>query len=230
MANNIDELKNRLTKALNIRNMKAQELSVKAGIPKSSISQYMSGYTKPKDERVYAIAKALDVSEAWLMGFDVPMERESTKTQERFPQPNITEDYTSFPVIGDVAAGYNHVAYEDWSGEKIDIPDSFLRGYPKEDFFALQIVGDSMYPMYQDGDVVLILKQSAVNSGDIGLVIYDDDLSTLKKVEFKQGENWLKLVPLNPMYKPELIEGVRLETCHIIGVPYLLIREFNQII
>lgn len=220
----------RLKRALSIRDMKQSELSLKTGIPKSAISQYVSGAFEPKQDRVEIIAKALDVSEAWLMGYDIPMERESTKTQERFPQPNITEAYTSFPVIGDVAAGYNHVAYEDWSGEKVDIPDSFLRGYPKEDFFALQIIGDSMYPMYQDGDVVLILKQSAVNSGDIGLVIYDDDLSTLKKVEFKQGENWLKLVPLNPMYKPELIEGVRLETCHIIGVPYLLIREFNQII
>lgn len=39
-----------------------------------------------------------------------------------------------------------------------------------------------MYPQYQDGDKVLILRQSTVNySGDVGAVIYDDEISTLKK-------------------------------------------------
>ena len=77
MANNPDELKNRLNQALNIKNMKPLELSLKTKIPKSSISQYMSGYAKPKADRIYAISKALNVSEAWLMGYDVPMERDS---------------------------------------------------------------------------------------------------------------------------------------------------------
>ncbi len=72
-----DELKNRLNQALNIKNMKPLELSLKTKIPKSSISQYMSGYAKPKADRIYAISKALNVSEAWLMGYDVPMERDS---------------------------------------------------------------------------------------------------------------------------------------------------------
>lgn len=228
MNNNIGDLKNRLTKALSIRNMKPLELSIKTNIPKSSISQYMSGYTKPKDERIYAIAKALDVSEAWLMGFDVPMERDVKYTTNNFPEPNITEEYTTFPIVGDIAAGYDHIVYETYTGDKIDIPDSYLVGHSKDDFFVLRVIGDSMYPLYQDGDKVLILRQSTLNaSGDIGVVIYDNEISTLKKVEYKKGEDWLKLVPLNPMYKPELIEGSRLETCRVIGVPRLLIREID---
>lgn len=75
MSKPASELKERLKKALSIQGLTPIELSEKTKIPKSSISQYMSGYTKPKQDRIYLIAKALDVSESWLMGYDVPMER-----------------------------------------------------------------------------------------------------------------------------------------------------------
>ena len=67
----------RISYALQLRNMKQSELCTKTGIPKSAMSQYISGAFEPKQDRVYKIAKALDVNEAWLMGFDVPMARES---------------------------------------------------------------------------------------------------------------------------------------------------------
>lgn len=70
-----ESLKNRLKKALSEREMTQQDLADKTGISKSSISQYLSGYAKPKDDRVYAISLALNINEAWLLGYDVPMER-----------------------------------------------------------------------------------------------------------------------------------------------------------
>lgn len=70
------ELKDRLKEALLLRNMKPIELSEKTGIPKSAISQYMSGYAKPKSDRIFLLAKALHVTEAWLIGYDVDMEKE----------------------------------------------------------------------------------------------------------------------------------------------------------
>ncbi len=78
MAHLITELKERLKSALIIRDMKPVELSEKTGIPKSAISQYMSGYAKPKNDRVYLICNALDIEEAWLLGYDVPMEKKSS--------------------------------------------------------------------------------------------------------------------------------------------------------
>ena len=65
----------RITKALSIRNMKQTELCRITEIPKSSLSLYLSGAYEPKQDRIYLISKALNVSEAWLMGYDVPMER-----------------------------------------------------------------------------------------------------------------------------------------------------------
>lgn len=67
----------RLRKALTLKGMRQSELCRITKIPKSAISQYLSGDFEPKQNRVYLIAKTLDVSEAWLMGYDVPMERET---------------------------------------------------------------------------------------------------------------------------------------------------------
>lgn len=72
----IAELKDRLREALEIRNKKAADLVRDLKIPKSAISQYLSGISQKMDsERLYIIAKYLSVSEPWLIGYDVPKER-----------------------------------------------------------------------------------------------------------------------------------------------------------
>ena len=73
---------NRIKTALLKRGMKQSDLCQTTKIPKSAISQYISGAFEPKQDRIYLIAKALNVSEAWLMGFDVPMERLKTSPEE----------------------------------------------------------------------------------------------------------------------------------------------------
>lgn len=65
----------RLRKALKLRNMKQIDISKATGISESAISQYLSGYARPKDDRIHALALALDVSEGWLLGFDANMDR-----------------------------------------------------------------------------------------------------------------------------------------------------------
>ena len=69
------ELKDRLREAMNARGMKAVDLCEKTGIPKGAISYYLAGKSSPKADRVHLLSKALGVSEAWLMGFDIPMAR-----------------------------------------------------------------------------------------------------------------------------------------------------------
>lgn len=69
----------RIAKALTIRDMKQADLCKIARVPKSSLSLYLSGAYEPKQERIFDMAKALNVDEAWLMGYDVPMERQSEK-------------------------------------------------------------------------------------------------------------------------------------------------------
>lgn len=65
----------RIRKALSIRNMTQTELCTKAKISKSSLSEWLSGKHEPKQDKIFVLAKALDVDPVWLWGYDVPMEK-----------------------------------------------------------------------------------------------------------------------------------------------------------
>ena len=84
----IEQCGKRLEKALSIKNMKQSELCKLAGVPKSSLSLYLSGAYEPKQDRLYRMARALNVSEYWLMGYDVPMKRDAAPT----PPVELTEN------------------------------------------------------------------------------------------------------------------------------------------
>ena len=73
----MDEIRARIKQGLQMRNMKQAELAEKTGIDKGQISSYLSGKYKPKQENLSLMAVALDVSEYWLMGMDVAIEREN---------------------------------------------------------------------------------------------------------------------------------------------------------
>ena len=83
----------RIRKGLSIRGMRQYELCEKTGIPKSAISQYISGAFEPKQDRVFLIAQALNVDPVWLMGYDVPMEAktESIKKNDSPVEVRLTE-------------------------------------------------------------------------------------------------------------------------------------------
>lgn len=193
------------------------ELADKLKISKSAISMYENGNRTPDFETLEAIADFFNVNLSYLIG-------EEQKYKLR--HPNLTFETVTFPVVGSIAAGYDEIAVENWSGETVEIPLSYLKGRKKEEYFVLSVKGDSMYPLYMDGDKVLILRQSTLNhSGEIGAVLYEGENATLKKVEYVDGEDWMKLVPVNPEYKPKLIENSDLEQCRVLGIPRLLIRE-----
>jgi len=71
----------RLNEALEKRDIRPVDLANRADIPEATISQYRSGYAKPKYERIVRIADALNVSLTWLMGGDVPMEKTSASSK-----------------------------------------------------------------------------------------------------------------------------------------------------
>lgn len=81
----VAEFKDRLKEVLDRKGLRAVDLMEMTGVPKSAISFYMAGKSKPKADRIYIIAQALDISEAWLLGYDVPMARsiESKKNDQR---------------------------------------------------------------------------------------------------------------------------------------------------
>ena len=72
--NNMEEIKDRLKNALEVRQMKPVDLARKSGINKGAISKYLKGTILPKQNNIGALAKALEVSPTWLMGYEVTMD------------------------------------------------------------------------------------------------------------------------------------------------------------
>ena len=68
----IAKFADRLNEALELRDVKPAELHRRTGISEATISQYRSGYAEPKKKKLQAIAEALTVDPAFLMGLDVP--------------------------------------------------------------------------------------------------------------------------------------------------------------
>lgn len=218
-----DLMSNRNLRQVDIVNM-AQPLCEKYGIKltKTDLTQYISGKTEPNQRKLFILSITLDVNEAWLMGYDVSMKREN-----KLKSPAVTTDTVVLPVIGNIAAGYNEIAIEDWSGETVEVPASYLKGRSRNDFIVLKVHGDSMYPEYHNGDKVVILKQPSLSrSGAIGAVLYDGENATLKRVEYIEDK--IKLIPLNPTYPPKTITGADCESVRIIGIPKVLIREIEE--
>lgn len=92
--------RDRLRKIMEIRQMTGAELSRRSKISKAQISEYLSGKYEAKQNKLHDLAVALDVSESWLMGCDVPMERITQKPKTEDEQlvfalwgndPTITE-------------------------------------------------------------------------------------------------------------------------------------------
>lgn len=71
----IESTSMRLNKALSIRGLTQKDICDRTGLSSALVSQYSTGKAKPKSDKIFLIAKALNVDETWLLGYDVPMEK-----------------------------------------------------------------------------------------------------------------------------------------------------------
>lgn len=222
----------RIKQARDDADLTLEHLAAALELHKSTVQRYESGQVKKiKLPILESMAKLLNVNPDWLAcKTDVKTEyKDSGSENDITYTPNPTTDYVTFPVIGEIAAGFDHLVLENWNGATIDIPTSYLKGRKKEDFIVLEVIGDSMFPEYREGDIVCILKQPEPDySGQVGAIIYNDNHATLKKVEYNKKENWMHLVPINPNHKTEEITGENLNHCTFLGIPKLLVRDIKK--
>ena len=85
----IESCAHRIRKALSIRNMTQSELCRRTKIATSAMSEYLKGLYDPKQDKLYLMSEALNVDPVWLMGFDVPMEKQDKKISPH--DPTLTE-------------------------------------------------------------------------------------------------------------------------------------------
>lgn len=198
--------------------MSQQELADKLGYKsRSAINKIEQGLRDINQSKVVAFANALHTTPAYLVGWN-----------EQYHTLTNNDPSLPFPIIGEVAAGYSGLAAEEETGDYEQIPISWLRGRKPDEFFVLRVKGDSMYPRFIEGDHVLVLRTTTVDSGTIAVVLYDSDAATLKRVNYVYGEDWMELEPLNPEYAPKRIEGENLEQCRVLGEVWRLIRVVKE--
>lgn len=181
----MDTISNRIQYAMDKLDLKQTDLVSRTGISKGALSSYISGRYVPKQNNIYLIAKALNVSEAWLMGADVPMSR-NVKSKNGI----------TINVLGRVAAGIPINAIT----EIIDTEEISEEMAKTGEYFGLKIRGDSMEPRICDGDVVIVRQQDDAESGDIVIAMVNGDDATCKRL-IKYASS-IALVSLNSKYEP----------------------------
>ncbi|MDU9297357.1 helix-turn-helix domain-containing protein [Staphylococcus pseudintermedius] len=69
-------MRERNLKQVDIINLTKKHAMGNVKVSKTDLSQYINEKTEPGQKKLFILAKALDVNEAWLMGYDVPKEKE----------------------------------------------------------------------------------------------------------------------------------------------------------
>ena len=117
------------------------------------------------------------------------------------------------PILGAVHAGSPALAIENIEGyEVVDASEIS----PSHEYFYLRVQGDSMInARIHHGDLVFVRKQDDVASGDIAVVIIDNESAVLKRV-LKKG-NIIILQSENNAYEPMVFTSAELDHIHIIG-------------
>ena len=194
----MNDIKSSLAHAMAEKNIKAAELSRLTGISKPRLSQYKSGVYVPKADAICAMARALGVSEAYLLG------------TTDIPEVNSGGKYKVLPILGQIACGHPVFANEEDGGAVYTDADT-------DADFCLIAKGDSMKDArINNGDIVFIKKTETVNNGEIAAIIINDE-ATLKRVYYYPESTKLMLISENSNYEPMVFCGEELERTRIIG-------------
>ena len=205
--------KDRLIEAMELRGMRASELSKRTGLSKARISQYVNGKFIPKSDAVLLLAETLGVSELWLMGKTA--DRDAPASHAARPAIPCPENLSPlrlcrYPVLGEIACGLPILAVEDRDGGYVTAAETTAD-------FCLIAKGDSMIgARIYDGDEVFIRRTDLVNNGEIAAVVVEGE-ATLKRVYYYPEEEKLVLSAENPAYAPLVFVGADLEHIHILG-------------
>ena len=180
-----------LKKYMYMRQIDQAQIVLALSVTASTVSDWVNGKKYPRVDAMQRLAGFLGVSMSAL----------TTQQEEReIAHPDtLPIESNRVPLVGSIQCGAPTYAEEDLEGY-VEI------GTGVRADFALRAHGDSMSGIgIQDGYIVFVRKQSAVNDGEVAAVILDDD-ATLKRVRYLPG-GMTMLQAENPKYKPIVIGG-----------------------
>ena len=133
---------------------------------------------------------------------------------------NESSTYLEIPLLGSIAAGDPIEAIEN-PDQHIAVPANFIS--PNNQYFGLKVKGDSMIEAgIHDCDTVIIKKTSTADTGQIAVVLIDEQEATLKKIR-KKG-NTIALEAANKNYDTKIYASNRIK---IQGRLISLYRNFH---
>ena len=163
--------------------MKQEELSKIINVSQASLSGYENEKFEPDNKTLLHLASYFGVSTDYLLGNeDVPW---SFAKQEK-----------KIPVFRRIRAEWSVQNAKEIIGYE-EISEDMVR---QGNFFAIKAHGDSMEPRIQDGDIVIMHKQSEAESGNVVAVSISGNEATIQKIV--KYESGLTLISYNPKYDP----------------------------
>lgn len=111
---------------MNLANKKQIDIVRETGIDKGALSSYLKGKYEPKQDVIYKLAKALDVSEMWLWGYDCPMKRLETQ-KNNDAMTDIVVRLRTDSEFASLIKGINQLNPEQLASIK-QVVDAFLKG------------------------------------------------------------------------------------------------------
>ena len=124
------------------------------------------------------------------------------------------------PIYGSISAGL---------GEFVEGDNEILGWEPVEEKFAtdeyfyLRVKGDSMSPKIEDGDLLLIRRQTSVDSGDIGAFLVDGEEGYVKRVKY--DTDYITFISINPAYEPITFLGEEVKRVLVVGKVIKVIKN-----
>lgn len=188
------------------------ELADKIDVSKQNLYKYENNIiTNIPSNKIELIAQVCNVTPSYLMGWE-----DNLKT-EVFSLP--PENVYMRPIYNSAAAGFNALAQDTIIGY---MPTYITAPSEQDKYIWINVVGDSMSPMIDEGSKILIKRQESVDSGQIAVVLIDGEEAVVKKVVY--GENWIELLSINPYYPPRRFEGIEVQRIKILG----LVKEVSK--
>lgn len=176
MLEKIMELKDRILEARKKANLTQEELASRTNVTKGAVSSWERG-TSPRQDKLEAIAKATNVSYEWLLlGKEPEGEGGVVSTPNGVVLPNIDfPTNKTIPVYGQAVAGVNgEFVFNGIKLFEVLCPPQLSR---VNNAYGVQVSGDSMYPRYEDGEIVYVDPSRRVKKGDyvVAQIMMDDD-------------------------------------------------------
>ena len=175
---------------LKMNNTTVYRVSKETGIAASTFSDWKSGRSVPKLDKIKLIAAYFDVSlEYMLSGEQNALLEESDFVKSPF------ERGKRIPIIGEIRAGSPIITNESIQGyEYAEVGEA-------EEYFYLRVQGDSMKNIGMiQGSLVLFHKQQYAEDGDIVACLVGGDSATVKR--FRRSKKNIFLMPENDDYAP----------------------------